>query len=82
MHQNNHIRRGYEILDEIRDDLLKDHERSMIFIDCRTGNYIIQGDAETRSAAEKRFFDLYPDAELFLEQIVPDNFAHQMPTMY
>ena len=79
--EENRIKRGYEILRELKDELLKDHEQDMIFIDCRTGNYTIQGDAETRSAAEKRFFKMYPDAELFLEQIVSDDFVHQMPTM-
>ena len=67
------LKRGYQIFDRLKADLLKNHESDMIFIDCLTGEYVVQGKDETRAAAEARLLDQNPDAEVFMEQILNFN---------
>ncbi len=73
--------RGYEIYDRIKDDLIAEHEFDMIFIDCASGDYVIQGKSETRSDAEARLLARRPGAEIFMEQIVKDDFAYNLPNV-
>ena len=75
------IDRGYAVYNCVREQLLQDHQLDTIFIDCRSGNYMLQGKAETRAAANQRFLDMYPGAEILIEQILPDDHAFLMPTM-
>ena len=75
-------KRGYEIYDRLKTDLLKNHEFDMIFIDCLSGDYVIQGKSETRSDAEARLLARRPGAEIFMEQIVKDDFAYSLPNLY
>ena len=73
--------RGYEIYDRIKDDLIPNHEFDMIFIDCVSGDYVVQGKSETRSDAETRLLARHPGAEIFMEQIVKDDFAYSLPNV-
>ena len=75
------LKRGYKIYDRLKVDLLKNHEADMIFIDCLSGDYVIQGKDETRAAAEARLLEQNPDAEVFMEQILKDDFAYTLPNL-
>lgn len=79
---NANSKRGYEIYDRLKVDLLKNHELDIIFIDCLSGDYVIQGKDETRAAAEARLLNQHPDAEIFMEQIVKDDFAYTLPNLH
>ena len=75
------LRNGLTIYEQLRPELLADHEGDAIFIDCVSGQYVIQGKRETRFEAEARLLERCPDAEIFMDHIVSDEFAYSLPAM-
>ena len=72
---------GMEFYEQLRPKLLAEHEGDAIFIDCVSGQYVIQGKKEARYEAEARMLEFCPDAEIFMDHIVSDEFAYSLPTM-
>ena len=75
------FRNGLKIYEQLRPKLLTEHEGASIFIDCVSGQYVIQGKNETRFEAEARLLKKCPDAEIFMDHIDSDDFAHSLPAM-
>ena len=72
---------GLNIYEQIRPKLLLKHDGDTIFIDCVSGQYVIQGKKETRFEAEARLLKKCPDAQVFMDHIVSDDFAYSLPAM-
>ena len=77
----NLFRSGLKIYEQLRPKLMVEHEGDAIFIDCVSGQYVIQGKKETRYEAEARLLKKCPDAEIFMDHIVSDEFAYSLPAM-
>ena len=75
------FRKGLKIYEQLRPKLLIRHEGDAIFIDCVSGHYVVQGKKETRFDAEARLLKQCPDAEIFMDHIVSDDFAYSLPAM-
>ncbi len=75
------FRSGLKIYEQLRPELLAEHEGDAIFIDCVSGQYVVQGKKETRFEAEARLLERCPDAEIFMDHIVSDEFAYGLPAM-
>ena len=74
------IRRGWERYDELLPKLIEDYRGDAILIDCKSGQYVIQGKNEPRYAAEARLLETSPDAAVLMDYIADDTFAYAMPT--
>ena len=72
---------GLKFYEQLRPHLLTKHEGDAIFIDCVSGEYVVQGKKETRFDAEARLLKKCPDAEIFMDHIVSDDFAYSLPAM-
>ena len=72
---------GLKFYDQLRPQLLAKHEGDAIFIDCVSGEYVVQGKTETRFDAEARLLKKCPYAEIFMDHIVSDDFAYSLPAM-
>lgn len=72
---------GLGIYKRLRPELLAEHEGDAIFIDCISGQYVVQGDKETRFEAESRLLKKCPDAEIFMDHIDSDDFVYSLPAM-
>lgn len=75
------IQNGLEIYEQLRPKLVSQHEGDAIFIDCISGQYVVQGKKETRFEAEARLLKQCPDAEIFMDHIVSEDFAYGLPAM-
>ena len=75
------FRRGLKVYEQLRPQLVVKHEGDAIFVDCVSGQYVIQGKKETRFEAEARLLKRCPDAEIFMDHIVSDDFAYSLPAV-
>ncbi len=72
-----YIKRAHHLFDtKLRDQLIKDHERSVVLIDGRSGDYEIQSMSEPRVRARQRLLARQPDAVIVPEDIVPEGFVY------
>ncbi len=76
------IARAHQLFDtKLRDQLIKDHERSVVLIDGRSGDYEIQSMYEPRFLATERLRARQPNAVIVPEHIVPEDFAYDVPVV-
>ena len=72
-----YIARAHQLFKtKLRDQLIKDHERSVALIDGRSGDYEIQSMYEPRFVARDRLLARQPDAVIVPEHIVPEDFVY------
>ena len=77
-----YIKRAHHLFDtKLRDQLIKDHERSVALIDGRSGDYEIQSMYEPRFVATERLLARQPDAVIFPAHIVPKDFVYSATGM-
>ncbi len=75
------IERAHQLFEtKLRDQLIKDHERSVVLIDGRSGDYEIQSMYEPRFRATERLLARQPSAVIVPEHIVPEDFAYDVPS--
>ena len=77
------IEHAHDLFDtKLRDQLIVDHERSVVLIDGRSGDYEIQSMYEPRFVARDRLLARQPNAVIVPEHIVPEGFAYDVPVAF
>lgn len=76
------IIRAHKFFDtKLRDQLIEDHERCVVLIDGRSGDYEIQSRYEPRISATERLLARQPNAVIVPEHIVSEDFAYDVPVV-
>lgn len=72
---------GLQRYEELRPRLIDEHRGDAIFIDCRSGKFVIQRKNETRFDAEARLLKICPNAHVYMDHIAAEDFTYRLPSM-